>query len=384
MKVYDVIIIGAGAAGLSAAAAATKRGKNVAILDIGNTPARKVLISGGGRCNFTNEFVAVDKYFGKNPNFVQSAISRITPRDILTWAQEHKIKWVEKNPGQYFCSTNAKDIVTALLNDAAKADLLLNSTVTNISFDSDKFYIYTALNKFCAHSIIVATGGLSFQTMGVSDIGYKIAKQFGHKIIPVRPALCAIQTKDIFPAEFAGISINVEITIGKTKIKDSMLFTHFGIGGPAIYKATVRDFNDIYINLLPDIDVYEFLRKAKHNLGRRSVASILSEKLPIRVSKWVCNDTKNIADYKDIELQALSERINNVIIPKNNIKLHNLQSAEVVRGGVDTSDVSSKTMESKKQPKLFFAGEVLDIAGDLGGFNLHWAWASGRIAGENA
>lgn len=382
-KHYDVVIIGAGAAGLAAAATAITNDKKVAILEIGDSPARKVSISGGGRCNFTNAAVSVDKYFGQNPNFVRSAISRITPNDILKWAYEHQIKWEEKNPGQYFCSTGAKDIVKALLKDAKNADLFLTTLVTNIEFIDNKFYIYSKSDEFIATSLIIATGGTSFQTVGVSDFGYKIAKQFGHKIIPVRPALCAIQTNS-FSSDLSGIAINVEITIAKHKIKDSMLFTHFGIGGPAIYKTTVRDFNDIHINLLPDTNAYDFLRSAKQKVGRKSVANVLSEKLPMRLAKWICNDTKNIADYKDAELKLIAGRISNITVTHKDIKLHNLQSAEVVRGGVDTSNVSSKTMESKLQPRLFFVGEVLDVAGDLGGFNLHWAWASGRIAGENA
>ena len=163
-----------------------------------------------------------------------------------------------------------------------------------------------------------------------------------------------------------------------------MLFTHFGIGGPAVYRATVRNFNDIIINLLPDINVYDLFQKAKQTSGRKTVSNILADKLPLRLARWLCSDTKNIADYKDSDLKSIADKINRLVIPKEDIKLHSLQSAEVVRGGVDTSKISSKTMESKLCKGLYFAGEVLDIAGDLGGFNLHWAWASGRIAGENA
>lgn len=381
MKHYDVVIIGAGASGMAAAGAAVGRGRNVAILDMGGQCARKVAVSGGGRCNFTNDAVSVNRYFGKNPDFVRGAIARVTSSDILRWAASHNIKWVEKASGQYFCSDGAEKIVRALYDDMRGTDIFTNTNVTGIERTGDTFLIHTAGPDFSCHSVLIASGGTSFHTLGVSDIGYKIAKQFGHKIIPVRPALCAIAT-DCFSSELAGISVNAQITVGKEKINDSMLFTHFGIGGPVVYRATVRDFDELVINLAPDVNVYEILRNAKQRSGRKNVASILSEYLPIRVAKWICGDVKNIADYRDSDLRIIADKVNHIIIPYNKIKLHGLASAEVVRGGVDTTQISSKTMESKLCAGLFFAGEVLDIAGDLGGFNLHWAWASGRVAGE--
>lgn len=383
MKIYDVVIIGAGAAGLTAAAAATERNKSVAIIDMGKTPARKVMASGGGRCNFTNINVNVNRYFGNNPDFVRSAITRINPQDILNWAKKHNITWVEKNPGQYFSETGAADIVKAIIKDASKADFFLETQVLDTKIQSNLFHITTNNKTFIARSLIIATGGISFPALTVSDYGYQIAKIFGHKIIPVRPALCAIATQ-IFPKNLAGISLKVGISIGHEKFIDSMLFTHFGLGGPAIYRATVRDITDIRINLMPEVNVYDFLKDAKTTSGKKKVSSILSEKLPIKLAKLFCPDDKNIADYKDAELRHIADTIHDIIIPYQKIKLFSLKSAEVVRGGVDVTYISSKTMESKLQPGLFFAGEVLDIAGDLGGFNLHWAWASGHIAGENA
>lgn len=383
MQKYDVIIVGAGAAGLAAAAVAISRGRNVAIIDMGDVPARKVVASGGGRCNFTNSAVAANRYFGINPNFVRGAIARTTPFDILAWATAHNIQFVEKAPGQYFTKHGAKDIATALINDAHGAEMLMQTSVISIHKDSCVFNIKTNRGLYSATSVIIATGGTSFPTLGASDFGYVVAKQFGHKIIPIRPALCAIATK-CFSSELAGISIDVEITVGREIIRDSMLFTHFGIGGPAVYRTTVRDFDDISINFAPGIDVYAMLTDAKHKSGRKSVAGILAEFLPTRLAKWICSDNKHIADYRDAELRTIANKVQHVSVPKNEIKLHGMQSAEVVRGGVDTSQISSKTMESKLCQGLFFAGEVLDISGDLGGFNLHWAWASGRVAGANA
>lgn len=384
MKSYDVIILGAGAAGLSAAANIST-GKTVGIIDMGNVPARKIAVSGGGRCNFTNNAVSYERYFGENPKFVRSVLSRIKPSDILNWAKSNCIKWNEKSPGQYFCETSAQSIIKPLIKNAEKANFLLNETVISAEKDNEFFIIRTDKNVYSCKSLIVATGGTSFPAAGVSDIGYKIAKKFGHKIIPVRPALCAIST-DIVPSELAGISINVEINIGGKTISDSLLFTHFGLGGPAIYRATVRDIqNDIHINFLPNINTYEWLRNEKKTAGKKSIVSLLSTKIPNRLAKWLSpSDSKNLADYKDIDLKNISEKINNFIIPKTAFSLYNLKTAEVVRGGVSTDEISSKTMESKLCSKLFFAGEVIDIAGDLGGFNLHWAFASGQIAGQNA
>lgn len=385
MKKYDVIIIGAGAAGLAAAGIAVKRGRNVAIMDCGASPARKVAVSGGGRCNFTNLAAGRDRYFGKNPDFVRGALSRVTPHDILQWATAHNIEYVEKAPGQYFCATTARAVVDALRRDANAAQLMTNTTVTDVQYDNDMFTVQTSSGDYQAHSVIVATGGISFETLGVSDAGYKIAKSFGHKIVPVRPALCAIATH-AFDGAPVGAAILAEITIGRDIIRDSMLITHFGIGGPATYRATVRDIDTgIKINMMPGADAYEILRAARTSSGRKSVHSVLSAYMPTRIARWITNDSdKNIADYNDASLRQITERIQNIVIAATDIKLHGMQSAEVVRGGVSTADVSSKTMESKLRPGLFFAGEVLDIAGDLGGFNLHWAWASGRIAGENA
>ena len=385
MNVYEVIIIGGGASGLMAASSALSRNKKVAIIDMGENLARKVSISGGGKCNFTNGTADYKKYFGKNAKFTQSVLNHTQPKDLLAWMKNHGLNWVENKPGHYFCATCANDVVKALLRDVKKARIFNNELVTDVYKRNNEFVIETTKNTFTTKSVIIATGGLSYASLGVSDLGYKTAKKFGHKIIPIRPALCAISTK-IFPTELSGISFDVEISIGKEKFLDSMLITHFGLGGPAIYRATVRDIEqDIHLNILPNINIFEWLKNLKAIDGKKSLLKILATKLPIRLSKWLIqNESKNIADYKDIELKNISNRLSNIIIKKDNFKLYSLQTAEVVRGGVSTDEISSKTLESKLCPGLFFAGEVLDITGDLGGFNLHWAFASGILAGENA
>lgn len=386
MYKYDVIIIGAGASGLSAARTAVACGRSTAVFDMGHAPARKVMASGGGRCNITNASVARDRYFGENPDFVRGAIARVTPNDILEWMTDNRLAWTEKSAGQYFCATGAADVADALRTSADGAKIILDTPVRDVSKSDGQFVVITDKGDYAANSVIIATGGISFPTLGVSDTGYKIAKKFGHKIVPIRPALCAIAT-NIFPSDLAGVSTNVEIDVGGEKIRDSMLITHFGIGGPAAYRASVRNAGcDMVINLMPGIDAAQWLRYAKKSVGRKSPVSVLATKLPARIAKWIIGDAPmhRIADIKDAALNAIADRISHITIRAGEYKYHNLQSAEVVRGGVDTREVSSKTMESKLCPGLFFAGEVLDIAGDLGGFNLHWAWASGIVAGQNA
>ena len=385
MKSYNTIIIGAGAAGLTAAAELVARKKRVLVLDMGNAPARKVAASGGGNCNITNIAAGVARYFGENPNFVRGALSRVSPSDILDWCAKHQLKLYEKEPGRYFCADGAAAVVGALVRDAADADIKYNHAVESVTKDDDGFIVSANGARFCSDALIIATGGTSFETLGVSDMGQKIAKSFGHKIVPMRPALCAMAVPE-FGSELAGISIEAEITVGREKIRDAMLFTHFGIGGPVVYRASVRDLSDgITINLCPEIDIFNVLKHAKQTKGKRNIATVLSEHLPVRLAKYFSNsDVRNIADWRDNEIRSTADKINKMHIVAGDIKLHNLQSAEIVRGGVSTDQISSKTMESKLCSGLFFAGEVMDIAGDLGGFNLQWAWASGRIAGQNA
>ena len=379
-KYYDVIIIGAGAAGLSAGAAAIARGLSIAIFDMGASPARKVLASGGGKCNITNTAATRDRYFGQTPDFVRGALSRVSPHDILNWAKNHKIKLYEKTPGRYFCTDGAGVVVDALMRDVRDADIFYDTHIDSVAKTDMGFMV----NNIICKNLIVATGGISFATLGVSDAGYKIAKQFGHKIIPPRPGLCALATPDI-PPELAGISINAKIKIGRAVVQDDLLFTHFGIGGPATYRASLYDINSgMHINLIPDMDVLEILKNTKKTNGRKTVAGVLGQYLPARIAKWIAgNNTRNIADVRDAELGRIAERATNFHIRGDKIKYHTMASAEVTFGGINTHDISSKTMESKLCPGLYFAGEIMDITGDLGGFNLQWAWASGRVAGNN-
>lgn len=381
MKIFDTIIIGAGAAGLMAAIQLTQRKKSILILDMGDNPARKVAISGGGNCNFTNMRADHTHYFGKNPRFVMSALSQFSPRDTLNWVKSHDIEYVEKEPGRYFCKNGANEIVNGLLCDIGNTPIKYNTNVIDLEKTGDIFVMKTDNGVFNALSVIVATGGVSYPHLGVSDIGQKIAKKFGHKIEPVRPALCAIKTKS-FGTDLAGISLPVEITVDKQKIADNLLFTHFGIGGPAVYRATVINSKEMVINFAPEIDAFETLKNAKQKNGKKSVSNIIATILPNKLAHFLCDDTRNIADIRDSELKQIANTINHFEI--NDGTAIGFQSAEVMIGGISTDKISSKTMESALCAKLYFVGEVLDVAGDLGGFNIQWAFSSGFVAGNNA
>ena len=385
MKHYDVIIIGAGAAGLAAAGELVSRKRRTLILDMGSMPARKVAASGGGNCNITNMAAGATRYFGENPNFVRSALTRFTPYDMLDWASRHKIKLYEKTPGRYFCENGANTVINALITDANGADFLWNTTVLGVINTDDLFCIQTNKSDVYANSVIVATGGTSFPTLGVSEIGLKIAQKFGHKIVPPRPGLCGLVIKNAI-SDLAGISIKAQITIDKNKINDDLLCTHFGLGGPLAYRASLYDLgNGITINMIPDINLYEVLKSAKKIDGRKKILSILSEYIPIRIAKYIANDNrKNIADIRDNELQQIASSIQKIYIPGNCIKRQGLSGAEVVCGGVSTDYISSKTMESKLIPGLYFAGEVLDVDALTGGYNLQIAWSTGYLAGSSA
>ena len=381
MKTFDTIIIGAGAAGLMAASQLAKRKKSVLILDMGDKPARKVAVSGGGNCNFTNLRADYTHYFGKNPRFVMSALTQFSPRDTLNWAKAHNIKYIEKEPGRYFCRDGAKDVLSALLSDIKNALIKYNTNVIDIQKSDEVFTLKTDNGDFYSQSVIVATGGISYPHLLVSSTGQMIAKKFGHKIEPVRPALCAIKTK-AFDSTLAGISLKTEIIVDKHKIVDDLLFTHFGIGGPAAYRATLITPKEMIINFVPNKNAFEFLKNAKQTNGKKSVANVVAEILPNKLAHFLCDDTRHIADVKDSELKQIATKINHFGIT-DGVAI-GFTSAEVMMGGVSVDKISSKTMESKLCPKLYFVGEVLDITGDLGGFNIQWAFSSGFVAGENA
>lgn len=382
MKTYDVIIIGAGAAGIFAAGRIPKN-KSVCILDAGATPLRRVAISGGGKCNFTNTHASYTHYFGKNPDFTRGALARFSGYDMLDWCKIHNIKMSEKSAGQYFAD-DSKNIINALMHDAKNTDIILNTPVKSVTKNGDVFNVLSENGTYTAKNVCIATGGVSYPNIGNGDVGLQIAKSFGHKIIPVRPALCGIKTH-MFNPELSGISMPVEITISQETIADDMLFTHWGLGGPAIYRATVRDIeNGFTINLLPNCDARAWLIEQKRINGRKQLKTILATKIPERVvANLMQGQTKNIADYRDDELLAIANGLRYMNLTPQDFALQTFATAEVTRGGISTDNISSKTFESKICPNLYFIGECMDIAGDLGGYNLHWAWATANAFAEN-
>jgi predicted Rossmann fold flavoprotein len=309
-------------------------------------------------------------------------LAQFSPNDTLNWVKKHKIKYYEKEPGRFFCKDSADDIVHALLNDIGNTEIKYKTVVKDVIKSDDLFTIKTDCGEFQSKSLIIASGGISWETVGASNIGHIIAKKFGHKIEPIRPALCAIKTKH-FSADLAGISLPIEIKINKRIIHDDLLFTHFGVGGPAAYRASLFDTHKFIINFVPDSDIETLLLNAKRTNGKKSLTNVVADILPQKLARFICeNDARNIADYKDSEIKAVAKHITQFEI--DDAKAIGLQSAEVTAGGVSTDKISSKTMESQLCPNLYFVGEVMDITGDLGGFNLQWAFSSGFVAGNNA
>ncbi len=388
MKKYDAIIIGAGASGLFCAISAISRKKSVLILDHVSQAGQKIKISGGGRCNFTNLNATYENYVSKNPKFCISALSQFTPHDFFDLIKKNKISYTEKKSGQLFCKNSSIDIINMLVNELGeKTELKLNTTIKSVEKINNHFEIQTNDETFESKSVVIATGGLSFKKLGASDFGYKIAKQFGHKIIQQFPALDSfiLSQQDLFKNLF-GISLPVNISCRKKSFTDDLLFTHKGISGPAVLQVSSywKKGDEIYIDFSPKYDLYDLLKNEKKQRNKRQLLNILSRVFSRRFSSIIIEKfslSKPLAEMKDVQLKKLADQLHNwKIIP---LKTQGYDTAEITRGGVDTNEISSKTMESKKISNLYFIGEVLDVAGHLGGYNLQWAWSSGFVAGQN-
>lgn len=375
-KNFHSIILGGGASGLMCAPHIAENG-SVLVLEGCPEIAGKIKISGGGKCNFTNLGVSAENYISNNPHFVKSALARFKPDDIIKQLQNNNIKYEERQNRQMF-AFNAADIVKLLLNNCkqAKVHIRTNEKIISAQKENEIFTILTEHDQYTCRNLIIATGGMSYPQIGASDIGYKIARSFGHKIIEPRPALvglCADIAQNGFCANLAGVSAPVIIRIDKKKIHGDLLFTHQGISGPAVLNASLywQKGNSIEIDFLQGQDLSSLLSDAK----KQKLSHILSNFIPNRLVKQLLGDLDtNVENLSKKNYQILEERFSKF---KFNIKkTAGFNRAEVTAGGVDVSQVSSATMESKLCPKLFFIGEVLDVTGQLGGFNLHWAWAS--------
>ncbi len=389
---FDVIIIGAGAAGLMSAIEAGKRGRKVLLIDHSKKIGEKIRISGGGRCNFTNINTHPSKFISNNPKFIISALNQYTHNDFIKLIKKHNIKFHEKKLGQLFCDESAQQIIDMLLLECQMAAVTLKKEVfvTDIDKQDNKYCVAVGSDKYLCDSLIIATGGLSVPKIGASKFGYEIAKKFNLNIIEPLPALVPLTFSEKILSkckELSGISLEALISFNKTFFEEGMLFTHRGLSGPSILQISSywKLGSDIKINLSPKQDIFKFLENKKKMNPTQDINILISEILPKRLAYMVCkeNDVRgNICELSNKLLKQLSSSINTWVISPTGSEGY--RTAEVTLGGVDTEEISSKTMMSLKNPGLFFIGEVVDITGHLGGYNFQWAWSSGFVAGQYA
>lgn len=390
MTETDVIIIGAGASGLMCAIEAGKRGRRVIVLDHANKAGKKILMSGGGRCNFTNYFVESNNFISTNPHFCKSALSRYTQWDFLALITRYQIPYHEREHGQLFCNDSAKDILSMLLAECANTGVIvqLNTSIENIELHADNFHLKTNQGNFKGQSLVVATGGLSIPKMGASPFGYKVAQQFGISVIPTRAGLVpfSLQSddKDKF-SPLSGIAVPCIISNQRQSFKENMLFTHRGISGPAVLQISSywELGEEITINLLPDVTLETELKLKRQVKIKNRLKTILDFYLPKRLLKCLLPEVllnTSLQDISDRQIILIAELLHKWTIKPNGTEGY--RTAEVTVGGVDCQSLSSKTMESKVVPGLYFIGEVVDVTGWLGGYNFQWAWSSAWCAGQ--
>lgn len=389
MQAWDVIVIGAGASGLFFAARAARAGRRVAVLDAGTRPARKVRISGGGRCNFTNLDAGPEHYQCGNPHFTRSALARFSPWDAVGWLAEHGLGYEEKAAGQLFCEQGAGSVARALEADCADAgvDLVLNTPVRGAEPEGDGFAVHAETGETLrAERLVVATGGPSWPGVGASGLGYDIAKRFGLRVEPVRPALVPLVCGNWRHADLAGLAVPARIACGGAAFADDMLFTHKGLSGPAVLQASTfwTRGEDLVVDLLPGEQALALLTAAKHEkgTGKTLVRNFLARHLPARLAAALPGRLADapLAECRADDLERLAATLNTWRVTPT--RTEGWDKAEVAAGGVDTANISSKTMAAADTPRLHFLGEVLDVTGQLGGYNLHWAWASAHAAAE--
>lgn len=388
MEKFDTIIIGAGAAGLICAAEANRRGRSVLVLDRATAAGKKIRISGGGRANFTNIYNTPSNYLSENRHFCVSALKRFTQHDFIALVEKHGIAYHERDHGQLFCDGSAQQITDMLLEEAAGVRLQTEAETTRISKHDNLFCVETDHGDFSATALVIATGGPSIPKMGSSRFGYEIAKQFGLKVIKPRPGLVPLT----FGAEtlarldgLSGVSLDASVSLGKTRFTEALLFTHRGLSGPVILQISSywKKGDTLLIDLLPDQDLFAILKDAKADQPRKEVRTVLAQLLPKNLAHKMTDGADcdgRLAEVSDKALRRLSEQVQNWRITPNGSEGERI--AEVTVGGVDTAALSSKTMEAKSVPGLYFIGEVVDVTGHLGGFNFQWAWSSGYVCGQ--
>ncbi len=390
-QTFDVIVIGAGAAGMMCALTAGGRGRRVLLLDHAEAAGKKILISGGGRCNFTNIHCRPENFISANRHFCKSALARYTPEDFIRMVEKHGISWHEKTLGQLFCDQRAGAIVEMLLRECRShaVDHRLEHHVTDIT-RSDRFHVTTDKGDFDAPSLVLASGGLSIPKMGATDFSHRIARKFGLSLINIRPALVPLKVGEedlALMQPLSGVATECIVKLGKTSFREAMLLTHRGLSGPAILQISSywREGDTIALNLLPGTDAARFLLDAKASGAKSKPGNILSQVLPSRLAAALADaelPDRPIAEVTDRDLTRLGQKLNGWQVKPSGSEGY--AKAEVTLGGVDTSYLSSQTMEAKSVPGLFVIGEAVDVTGWLGGYNFQWAWASGHAAGMAA
>ena len=390
METFDVLVIGAGAAGMMCAIEAGKRGRSVLVVDHAKAPGEKIRISGGGRCNFTNLGAAPANFLSANPKFCVSALRRYTPKDFIALVERYGIAYHEKTLGQLFCDGSARQIIDMLLAEmrAAGVVLRLETSVQAVAKTAEGFEVRLSAGEVRCRSLVMASGGRSIPKMGATGLGYDIARRFGLHIVETRPALVPLTFEPATLARLSplsGVSVDAVVASGKTRFREGMLFTHRGLSGPSILQVSSywREGGEIVVDMAPGTDVLATLKAARAANGRQAARTALSTILPARLAQLVAEEagaTGNLADCSDKVLGRIAVAVNAWAVKPAGSEGY--RTAEVTLGGVDTAGLDSRTMQAKAVPGLYFVGEVVDVTGWLGGYNFQWAWASGWSAGQ--
>ena len=389
---FDVIILGGGAAGLMCAIAAGQRGRRVVVLESANKTGKKILMSGGGRCNFTNLHCSPKNYLSANPHFCISALSRYTQWDFITLVEKYGIAYHDKGAGQLFCDNSSKEILAMLETECESAGVEIVTHCEDVTVEYEKSYsVKNSKGTYVGDSLVIATGGLSIPKMGASDFGYRLAKQFGLNVLDTRAGLVPFTFSGAMHEvtdRLSGVSLPATVTASDTAFTEDILFTHRGLSGPAALQASSywSPGTNITLNLLPSTDVEDILLGAKTNQPKTRLRTILSEHLPralvLELQELIWSDAADepVAEIPNSELRRLGAILQAWTLKPASTEGY--RTAEVTLGGVDTNELSSQTMECKRQPGLYCIGEVVDVTGHLGGFNFQWAWASAQAAGQ--
>jgi len=390
LRTTDVVIIGAGAAGLMCALTAAARGRKVMLIDHANKAGKKILMSGGGRCNFTNMYTEPNHFLSQNPHFCKSALARYTQWDFIAMVAKHGVPYHEKKLGQLFCDNKSSDILEMLLDECKQAgvSLHLDTSIDQIEKTDTGYSLNTTLDQLNCQSLVIATGGLSIPTLGATGFGYQVAKQFGHTVLPTRAGLVPFTITDQLKAictELSGTSVDCLVSCNDQSFRENILFTHRGLSGPAILQISSfwHPGDPVEINLLPDLDALSWLQTQQAERPNSELKTLLGEIFTKKMANLLAEHwfvSKPMKQYTPGELTDVANKLASwTLVPAGT---EGYRTAEVTLGGVDTREVSSKTLESLKSPGLYFIGEVLDVSGHLGGFNFQWAWASGYAAAQ--